>query len=370
MGGGGTAFEDDPISVWLNPAGIATQPRGLSLTYQSFPAYVTDDSKSPPSHIPARLEMNQPDGMPTHLGVVFPFGSEERPQAVGLSFVSPLFLKLAFDAPDDFVSGNLFSPNVWSTEQTFYRVRLAYGRDFRIRPIGEEGWLSHVAIGLAADVGFTTLEMVDLTRGRTTRDSKTAFGAGFGTLIGVFDNTRNLKINLGMTYQSAIGFDLERLPTLTPRPGPAFNWPDQLQVGAVVFLLEGLPLRLCGEIQRVGWSKASHRSAIPGVEAFQDSTTVSVGAEYRVPVSDTTTLFPRLGLRLFEAPWSGNDRARLPAYEDWQLSISTRAGRFLIFSGGIGISFAGTSGGVTSLEVSFDIGGDAPGAAASFIVSF
>ena len=25
MGGGNTAFEDDPTSVWLNPAGIATQ---------------------------------------------------------------------------------------------------------------------------------------------------------------------------------------------------------------------------------------------------------------------------------------------------------------------------------------------------------
>ena len=26
MGGSYTAFEDDPVSIWLNPAGIATQP--------------------------------------------------------------------------------------------------------------------------------------------------------------------------------------------------------------------------------------------------------------------------------------------------------------------------------------------------------
>ena len=28
MGGSYTAFEDDPVSIWLNPAGIATQPCG------------------------------------------------------------------------------------------------------------------------------------------------------------------------------------------------------------------------------------------------------------------------------------------------------------------------------------------------------
>src|SRR5258706_13562532 len=36
MGGSYTAFEDDPISVWLNPAGIATQPDQMSLCYQTY----------------------------------------------------------------------------------------------------------------------------------------------------------------------------------------------------------------------------------------------------------------------------------------------------------------------------------------------
>jgi hypothetical protein len=370
MGGGNTAFEDDPISVWLNPAGTATQPRGASLSTQSFPGYVRDGSVNPPGHFPAQTQLNQPDGIPSHLGLVFPFGSEERPQAVGVCFVSPIFLKMVFDAPDDFVGGNLYSPNVWGTEQAFYRVRLAYGRDFRVRPVGEEGWFSHIAIGLAADVGFTTFDMTDLYRGQSTRDSKTAFGAGFGTLIGVFDNTRSLKINVGMAYQSAIGFDLERRQTLTPRLGPAFNWPDQLQVGTQVFLLEGLPLRLCAELQIVGWRRASLSSTIPGVNAFAETTTYSAGAEYRIPVGESTTLFPRVGLRSFDAPWSSNNRSRMPAYQDWQLSISTRSGRFLIYSGGIGISFVGTSGVVSSIDVSFDIGGDVPGVAASFVIGY
>ncbi|HYE99820.1 MAG TPA: hypothetical protein VEJ18_12960, partial [Planctomycetota bacterium] len=39
MGGSYTAFEDDPVSIWLNPAGIATQPHALSLVYQTYPTY-------------------------------------------------------------------------------------------------------------------------------------------------------------------------------------------------------------------------------------------------------------------------------------------------------------------------------------------
>jgi hypothetical protein len=31
MGGSYTAFEDDPVSIELNPAGIATQPNQMSI---------------------------------------------------------------------------------------------------------------------------------------------------------------------------------------------------------------------------------------------------------------------------------------------------------------------------------------------------
>ena len=47
MGGGNTAFEDDPTSVWLNPAGIATQSKGLSVSTQTYPAYHRDAAISP-----------------------------------------------------------------------------------------------------------------------------------------------------------------------------------------------------------------------------------------------------------------------------------------------------------------------------------
>ena len=35
MGGSYTAFEDDPVSVWLNPAGIANQITQMSASYQT-----------------------------------------------------------------------------------------------------------------------------------------------------------------------------------------------------------------------------------------------------------------------------------------------------------------------------------------------
>ena len=55
MGGSYTAFEDDPVSVWLNPAGIATQPDQLSIAYQTYTAYPKGRSADPetPSSSPS-----------------------------------------------------------------------------------------------------------------------------------------------------------------------------------------------------------------------------------------------------------------------------------------------------------------------------
>ena len=43
MGGSYTAFGDDPVSIWSNPAGPAAQPTQLAITYQSFTQYEFDD---------------------------------------------------------------------------------------------------------------------------------------------------------------------------------------------------------------------------------------------------------------------------------------------------------------------------------------
>lgn len=371
MGGGASAFEDDPLSVWSNPAGLATQQTGASLEYQTFVVYRRHDSSVSPTHFPAATGFNDPGAAPSYFGGVHQLGTVERPQAIGLCFVSPMMLRMAYDAPDDVDGlGNLVTPNTWTTVQRFSRVRLAYARDFRIRPVGEEGWLPHLSIGLGMDVGFTTLRMEDPFVDQDRRGSKSEYGAGFGFLLGAYDNTRNLKINIGGAYQTAIGFDLSFPVTQAPRDAPAMNWPSQIQLGTLVYLLDGLPLRLSAEIQFVDWRNAASKSEIPGLDRFTRSTTGSLGAEYRVPWSPKVLLYPRLGVRFLDAPWGSRDRALLPAYEEWQLRVTTSGERFTVFCLGIGLSFLGEGGGVTSLNLAAEFGADAPSVAAGVVVVF
>jgi hypothetical protein len=202
------------------------------------------------------------------------------------------------------------------------------------------------------------------------RGSKTEFGAGFGFLLGVFDNTRNLKINIGGSYQTSIGFDLSIPVTDADRDAPVLNWPDQVQLGALIYLLDGLPLRISAEVQFVDWKNAGPPSDLPDVGRFTRSTVTSVGAEYRISLSPKTLIYPRMGVRFYDAPWLTRDQNRLPAFEEWQLRITTRAERFTVFCLGFGLSFLGEGGGATIFNVSFEIGADAPNAALGVVVVF
>jgi len=46
MGGSYTAFEDDPVSIWLNPAGIATQSDQGAIAYQTYTGYPVKRERS------------------------------------------------------------------------------------------------------------------------------------------------------------------------------------------------------------------------------------------------------------------------------------------------------------------------------------
>jgi hypothetical protein len=371
MGGGSSAFEDDPLSVWCNPAGLATQQSGAALELQTYAVYRQNDVSVPPTHFSGAIGFNDPGPLPSYLGGVYQVGTVERPQAVGICFVSPVLLRMAYDAPDDFDGlGNLVSPNTWKTVQRLSRLRLAYARDFKFRPAGEEGWFPHLSIGLGMDVGFSSLRMEDPVIDQDRHGSKSEFGAGFGFLLGAYDNTRNLKINIGGAYQTSISFDLAIPVTQAVRNAPALNWPNQVQLGALVYLLEGLPLRLSAEVQFVDWQNAGAPSDIPGVGRFSRTTITSFGGEYRISWSPTTLILPRLGIKLYDAPWTTRDKARLPAFEEWQLRITTRAERFTVFCLGFGISFLGEGGGATSLNVSVEFGADAPVAALGAVFVF
>lgn len=362
MGGGSSAFEDDPVSVWCNPAGMATQQTGVGLEFQTFTEYRQNDRSDPPTHFSATVGLNDPAPLPSFVGAVYQVGTVERPQAIGLTFVTPILLHMAWHEPS-------VNTDTWKTSQRFSRFRLAYARDFKFRTVGEEGFFPHLSIGLGMDLGTTTLRMEDPTIDQDRRKSKTEFGAGFGFLLCAFDNTRTLKVNLAASYQTSVAFDLA-LPNVPSLDFPALNWPNQVQLGALVYLLEGLPLRLSAEIQFVDWKNAGLPSAVAGTERFTRTTVSSVGAEYRVALPESMVLYPRLGIRFYDAPWSSCDKARLPATGNWQLRITTSAERFTVFCFGFGLSFLGEGGGATTVNISVEFGADAPAASLGVVVVF
>ena len=72
MGGSYTAFEEDPVSVWLNPAGIATQPLQASLVYQTCTLYPVEEkglSEPPARSVEAETGLADPGFLPSFLPI-------------------------------------------------------------------------------------------------------------------------------------------------------------------------------------------------------------------------------------------------------------------------------------------------------------
>jgi hypothetical protein len=372
MGGSYTAFEDDPVSVWLNPAGIATQADGFALAYQTYTIYEPNADEQgaagsgPPSRIPGEYAWTDPALIPSYLGVVFNVGDDKSPQAVGFCFTTPFRLKFSWnDSPG---LGNQMTA---FTNQALYRFRMAYARDFLIREPGTEGLLTHIAFGVGLDVSVTSWEYTNFNTGtpdttQTFSGSDMGFGAGFGFLMGLYDNTRNFKVNFGAAFQSKAAYEFSISSDIVP----LFEWPNQFQAGLTFYLLDGLPLRITMDAQLIGWDAAIDSSDVPGRDDFGRSTNFSAGAEYRIQASEKLRLLPRAGIRFFDAPWEDEDKSELPAVKDLALIISTRSEAFLIVSVGLGFSWNSAEGKARSFDIAADIGGDAPNFAMSFTLEF
>ena len=363
MGGSYTAFEDDPVSIWLNPAGIATQPDAISLAYQTFTIY---EFETPPNGMgligsTGEYALNSPALVPSYLGAVFQVGSGGN-QAVGLAFTTPFRMKLFWQSVQ-----TTLTPVI--VDQGFDRLRAAYARDFRF---SQEGFFTHLSVGLGLDLSVTKWtydEVKDLGGGSgaatlSISGTDAGFGGGLGILAGLYDNTRNFKVNFGAAWQSRINYKFTLPQSLTP----LFDWPNQYQAGLTFYLLEGMPLRITTDAQVIGWRDAGTKSKVAGREDFQNTVSYSLGAEYRIKVGDGTSLYPRAGLRVFDAPWS--DPNSLPAVGTSILDINTKDDRFLIGTFGLGLGWMTEARKGRSFDVAFDIGGYAPGFAASFTMEF
>jgi long-subunit fatty acid transport protein len=364
MGGSYTAFEDDPVSVWLNPAGIAAQPDQVSLAYQTYVAYPIANDRGPgdTTITSGKTEtiLVAPVIIPSFLGAVFQLGDEETSMAIGACFARPYHLNYALDEVTDPMQPT-FTPES-NVEQSLSRIRVAFAYDIRIREQNEAGWFSHLSLGVGMDLGFMQWRFT--TSGQDTTDTTTSLGFGMGALLGVFDNMKSVRVNLGLAYQSGVQYDFDIAPDILP----AFDMPQQVNVGLTFYLLEGMPLRITLDSQWIDWSRTAERPIFAGHPSFEDAVNFSIGGEYRVQVSEKVFLYPRLGLRRFDAPW--DDADNLPMTGPFKLVLDTKGEVFTIFTFGVGISWSTEGGKVRSIDLAGDVGGDSFNAAFGYTHEF
>ncbi|MBI3857370.1 MAG: hypothetical protein HY293_16910 [Planctomycetes bacterium] len=351
MGGSYTAFEDDPVSVWLNPAGIATQPNQISIAYQSYTTYPLHRDLaggSVATSAGAVTSLVDPAFIPSYVGLVFQVGDAESPMAIGICFARPYHLNYSFDHVED-PAQTTFVPDT-NVEESLSRFRVAFAKDFRLQAVGQAGFFTHLSVGAGVDIGYERWRFDSTT---SANDTATAPGFGLGLLLGLYDNAEDLKINLGAAYQSAIRWHFNT----DPRIAPAFDMPQQVNVGVTGYFLPKLKLRTTVDMQWVQWSRTAEEPAFLGQPSFRDAFNYSVGFEYRWTITEKLSLFPRAGYRRFNAPWSNKDD--LPMTSTYKLLLDTKGGQFNIGTGGLGVSFTDEKGRLWIIDLGADFGGDA-----------
>jgi long-subunit fatty acid transport protein len=351
MGGSYTAFEDDPVSIWLNPAGIATQPNQMSIDYQTYTTYPLQrklNSGAVDFSAQAATTLVDPAFIPSFLGLVFQVGTPDDAMALGICYARPFHISYSFDHVED-PTTTVFVPDS-NVQESFSRFRATFAKDFRLEAPGQPGFFTHISVGVGVDVGYETWHFDGSTQSIT--DTSTAPGYGGGILVGLYDNTEDIKVNLGVAYQSSIRWHFN----VDPQLFPAFDMPQQINAGLTGYLLPGQRLRATVDFQWVQWSKTAEAPAFEGQPRFRDSTNYSVGVEYRYTVNQKINLYPRAGFRRFEAPWANKDD--LPMTSNYKLLLDTKGGTFNIITAGLGFSYTDDRGKSWVIDLGTDFGGD------------
>ncbi len=366
MGGSYTAFEDDPVLVWLNPAGIARQSDQMSIAYQTYTAYTVHEDPGQTPADPTQFSVEpetvlaEPEVIPSYIGFVFQLGSPDSPMAAGICFARPYNLTYAMGgltgpAPE-------FPQADSEVEESLARLRVAFAKDFRFRPAGEAGLFPHLSLGLGLDLGIERWRFSSPDGDRT--GNSLGPGGGLGLLLGLYEDPASFTLTLGAAYQSAVSFDF----AIDPARLPAFDMPQQFNAGVTLYLYGGFPLRVTADFQWIDWSETAQEPNFPGYEEFEDATNLSLGFEYKLEVSPSVLLFPRLGYRRFQAPWG--DRDDLPATGAFKLVLETDGEEFDILTYGLGLSWTTEANRIRSLDVAGDVGGDSWNVAVGYTHEF
>jgi hypothetical protein len=341
MGGSYTSFDEDPVSIWLNPAGIAGAPSRLAIDYQTFTQYENQDTATTLGNVgEPEFGLLSPPIIPSFLGFTTPIGATESMNyEFGLAFIRPFQNRLTY------VNG----PTRIQTEQQFSRFRFAFAGEWH----GSEGAFYSLALGAGLDLAFSEFEENDDAGALDRRDTDTRFGFGLGLFAGLYTNNDNFQVDFGAAYQSGIDFEFQ----IDDQFFPVWDWPEMINLGFTVKLLDKMDLRLTFDVQLIFWDEATEDDLTGGGEDFQDATNFSAGAEYVVRVNETTALLPRVGLRIYDAPW--DDADVLPAIGNNILSIDTDDDVFTIVTFGFTLQWV-TENKVRAFDLGVEAGGDTP----------
>jgi len=342
MGGSYTAFDEDPVSIWLNPAGIAGAPSRLAVDYQSFTQYELQDEGTTIGSVgKPQYGLLDPPIVPSFIGFTTPIATAGPMQyEFGVALIRPFQNRLTY------LNGAVRV----QTEQQFSRFRVAGAAEWR----GSETGLFHsVALGAGVDLAFSSYEENDDAGALDRSDTDTRFGFGGGLFVGLYTNQENFSVDVGAAFQSAVDFDFQ----IDDQFFPVWDWPAMLNAGITVKLLDKMDLRLTFDVQVIFWDKATQDDLTGAQEDFEDTVNFSVGAEYYLRLTQEVSLLPRVGYRFYDAPWS--DKDVLPAIGENILSIDTEEETFHIVTFGVTLQWV-TENKVRAFDVGVEVGGDSP----------
>lgn len=367
MGGSYTAFGDDPIAIWQNPAGTATQTSKLALSYQSYITYEFANAMigGDPLNLPgtSQATLNDPQIQPSFLGLVVSLSDKELNHAFSFGFINPLNLTLVWtEEPGD---------TILESRQQSARFRFGYAVDITLVKSGK-GWLTHIAVGGGIDWGSTTYQdrSPDLA---SVADRESRFGFGVGILATVFSNGEGLSIDIGASYNSKLDFQ-GNVPRTGGTSRPFIDWPTEWSAGIAVYVER---LKVTAAVQGVRWKDAAAASTVLGRSSLEDTLTPSAGVEYALHLTDKVTAFVRAGVRRFDAPWDdqtltafGGDVALNVAVDRWALSIDTDDEVFAMGTVGAGIYWTEEGGKKRGFDFGIEFGGDKVTVAIGYVHEF
>jgi hypothetical protein len=331
MGGSYTAFGDDPVAIWTNPAGTATQPTTATITYQSFTQYEfgkLGDTIPPSVQGEPKQGLLDPPITPAFLGVVVRLGEGDVDMAASIAYIRPFQIKYVYNFSDPITPADDL---ITQTDQQFSRIRAAYGISLHV---SDSAFFKTIALGAGIDYVYTNYKEEDQSANpgagsQIFEDSESAFGYGLGILLTAYESD-TFRVDAGGAYNSKAHFHFG----LDPAIYPVWDYPALASGGLAFYLGQGYPLRLTLDVQWIGWKEAVSPPDT-GFDGFHNTISYSAGAEYRIKIGETHRLFARAGFKSYDTPWK--DKDNLPAVGDSQLNIKTKGDRIEMLTLGLGL---------------------------------